>query len=69
MMLYTATCQKDVTILLVDNNTAKSSQAFISFQVSPAKGHDGGIKIKSEVSEDTTFSCTLEPSTFTPVPN
>jgi len=65
-MLNTATCQKDVTILVVDNNTAKSSQAFISVQVSPAEGHDGGIQIKSE---DSTFSFTLEPSTFTPVPN
>lgn len=68
-MLNTATFQKDVTILVVHNNTAKSSQAFISVQVSPAEGHDGGIQIKSEVSEDTTFSRTLEPSTFTPVPN
>lgn len=68
-MLNTATCQKDVMILVVENNAAKSSQAFISFQVSPAKGHDGGIQIKSEVSEDTTFSRTLELSTFTPVPN
>lgn len=68
-MLYTAACQKDVTILVVDNNAAKSSQAFISFQLSPAESHHGGIKIKSEVSEDTTFSRTLELSTFTPVPN
>jgi|GEM_PF-5775293 hypothetical protein len=68
-MLYTATCQKDVTILVVDNNAAKFSQAFISFQLSPAESHDGGIQIKSEVSDDTTFSRTLELSTFTPVPN
>jgi hypothetical protein len=68
-MLNTAACQKDVTILVVGNIAAKSSQAFISFQISPAKGHDGGIKIKSGVSEDTTFSYTLESFTFTTVPN
>lgn len=68
-MLNTAACQKDVTILVVDNNAAKFSQAHISVQVSPAEGHDGGIQIKSEVGKDTTFTFTLEPSTFTPVPN
>ncbi|THK40724.1 hypothetical protein E8Q33_11695 [Methylophaga sp. SB9B] len=68
-MLNTAACQKDVTILVVDNNAAKSPQAYIPDQVSHSEIRYVYIQISSEISEDNTFFFTLKPSSFTPVPN